>query len=187
MEKEKTIVIDVRLTRESVAALVAVLAALMLLVYPALTGRSAAASSEGASEDASLASSTGMRQYYLTEAEFQGNQTLSACVAGYHFASFWEIAETSNLRYNTALGYTQSDSGQGPPAWVSSWVRTGYVSGGAEMGQANCESWTTISGLTRGTLARLVSDWTGDYEDLGAWSFGTDLCAGENHVWCIED
>ena len=116
MREEKTIVIDIRLTRECVVALIAVLATLMLLVYPALTGKSTTALGEGASEDASLASSAGMRQFYLTEAVVQGDQPITACAAGYHFASFWEIADPSNLKYNTTLGYTWSDSGQGPPA-----------------------------------------------------------------------
>ena len=187
MEKEKTIVIDVRLTREFVVALVAVLTALMLLVYPALTGRSAEASGEATSEATSLASSTGMRQFYLTEAEVVGNQPLTACAAGYHFASLWEIADPSNLRYNTVLGYTRSDSGQGPPAGTWGWVRTGYVSGDADMGQANCNSWTSISGLLRGTYAQLPTLWTGGYEDLGVWTFGTDLCSGDHYAWCIED
>jgi hypothetical protein len=187
MKEEKTIVIDVRLTREFVVALVAVLAMLMLLVYPALAGRRAEASGDGTAEDASLASSSGMRQFYLTETKFLGNQTLTACAAGYHFASLWEIAEPSNLRYNPALGYTRSDSGQGPPAGAWGWVRTGYVSGGSDMGQANCNSWTSASGLLRGTYAQLPTLWTGGYEDLGVWSFGTDMCSGDEYAWCIED
>ena len=187
MKEEKTIVLDIRLTREFVVALVAVLATLMLLVHPALTGRSAEASGEETSEDASAASSTGMRQFYLTEVDFQGNQTLTACAAGYHFASLWEIIDPSNLRYNTTLGYAQSDSGHGPPSSVWGWVRTGYVTSDAETGQGNCNDWASYSVHRYGSRAQLPASWTGGYEDVGVWFCARELCNGDNHVWCIED
>ena len=55
------------------------------------------------------------KAYYLTQTTHNGGQARSACAAGYHMASLWEILDTSNLRYNTELGFTQEDSGFGPP------------------------------------------------------------------------
>ncbi len=57
------------------------------------------------------------------------------------------------LRYDTALGLTQDDSGFGPPSGsqVQGWIRTGHASyGGDEFshfaGQVNCLTWTSDSG-----------------------------------------
>lgn len=188
MKEEKTIVIDIRLTKELVVALIAILATLIVLVYPTLAGGSAAASGKETSENASLPSSTGMRQFYLTQATFQGNQPLTACAAGYHFASFWEIAEPSNLKYNTTLGYIHSDSGQGPTSGIFGWVRTGYISGNTlTPGKANCESWTSPSASDMGSVSKLPHDWSDDNEVLGVWVLGGFSCNAYNYVWCIED
>ena len=65
---------------------------------------------------ASLAANNkGPRQFCLTKTGFNGSQALTACAAGYHMASLWEIFDTTVLRYNTALGLTKPDSGSGPP------------------------------------------------------------------------
>ena len=75
------------------------------------------------------------RKFYLTKTEdYTGSQALSACASGYHMASLWEIFDTSNLRYDTALGASSTDSGSGPPVAVyfglghfegDGWIRTG--------------------------------------------------------------
>ena len=68
-------------------------------------------------------SSTSMRQYYITPGAFLGAEAKWACASGYHFASFWEILDPSNLKYNSTLGFTSDDSGHGPSTWASSnWV-----------------------------------------------------------------
>ena len=107
-----------------------------------------------------LAQSGGMRQFYLTPFAEPGADAPTACAAGYHFASLWELTDPSNLKYNTSLGLTLADSGQGPPQWTG-WVRTGYVantSGAA--GRANCDGWTSSDALDYGTFATLPADWS---------------------------
>ncbi len=42
-----------------------------------------------------------MRQIYLTKALVNGNGALNVRSAGYHMASFWEIKDVSDLRYDT--------------------------------------------------------------------------------------
>ncbi|MFX1355393.1 MAG: hypothetical protein ACFFGP_15680, partial [Promethearchaeota archaeon] len=62
-----------------------------------------------------LTTSALMRQYYLTDTPtgFTGADADTACAAGYHMASLYEILDTSNLKYNTDLGQTREDSGEG--------------------------------------------------------------------------
>ncbi len=69
--------------------------------------------------------SFGARQFYLTRNRFQGDEALTACAPGYHMASLWEIHDVTYLRYNTALGSTQADSGLGPPSVASHGDGTG--------------------------------------------------------------
>ena len=57
-----------------------------------------------------------IRGYYLTKGTITGSKVLTACASGYHFASIWEILNTSDLHYNTTLGRTNANSGNGPPA-----------------------------------------------------------------------
>jgi hypothetical protein len=68
--------------------------------------------------------STVPRKYYMTRDRYDGAHALTACAAGYHMASLWEIHETSNLRYDTELGLTRGDSGCGPPNSFSGWSGT---------------------------------------------------------------
>ena len=122
-EPEKIIVIDINLTR----GLAIVLAAALLLA--ATLGILAWGQQEAvASSPQAPASSAGMRQYYLTKDLYEGDEPTGTdgngagvCAAGYHFASLWEILDTSNLKYNADLGLTADDSGQAaepsaPPA-----------------------------------------------------------------------
>jgi hypothetical protein len=53
--------------------------------------------------------------FYLTKTTHNGGQALTACAAGYHMASIWEIHDPSSLRYSTVYGFTEDDSGLGPP------------------------------------------------------------------------
>jgi len=132
MQDEKTIVIDINLTRGLVVLLALALLVAALLGYLAWGQRDAAASGSQAPLDHAqakpLAASSGLRGYYLTQSTYQGNETLTACASGYHFASLWEILDPSNLKYDTDLGMVRDDSGQGPPSYVEGWVRTGYYS-----------------------------------------------------------
>jgi hypothetical protein len=63
--------------------------------------------------------------YYLTKSTFTGNQALTACAPGYHFASFAEISNPSDVAYNKTLGRNVADSGSGPPSLAYGWIRTG--------------------------------------------------------------
>jgi hypothetical protein len=185
--RQKVVVIDVSLIRELVVILCCILSTVGLLAYLVPTGARAVASEV----DAAQAASTGMRQFYLTKNGYLGDATKTACAEGYHFASLWEIADPSNLKYNTTLGYGQTDSGQGPPTFyngVLGWVRTGYVAyTGGDAGKANCNLWTSASSSYRGTDAYLTSDWTGGVQHIGIWSVAHGGCQAENHVWCVED
>jgi hypothetical protein len=181
--REKTIVIDIKLTRRVVTVLACVLTMAALLAYLMLARESAAA----AGQEASPAQSNGMRQFYLTRFH-DGNDALTACAEGYHFASLWELADPSNLKYNTSLSYVRPDSGQGPPQQPG-WVRTGYTADASDTpGRGNCAAWTSDQDSDHGTTALLPSDWTGGEQDMDVWQvYATNTCNIQSGVWCIED
>jgi hypothetical protein len=138
----------------------------------------------------------GVRQYYLTKSLFTGNQVANACTPGYHFASIWEIADPSGLKYNTSLGLTSPDSGSGPPVAINlfgiyhvvGWVHTGYnVSSSEPPGHANCNGWLSNYQFYWGTVAGLPSDWTGGEQDIGVWNVGVVTCDFHLSVWCVQD
>jgi hypothetical protein len=181
---EKIVVIDIKLTRGLVVALSCILVVAALLAYLTLTGGSAVASEA----ETAQAASTGMRQFYLTTNTHYPPQAPSACATGYHFASLWEMADPSNLKYNTSLGYTTADSGQGPQTYLDGWVRTGYGSNGQNTaGKANCLNWTNNTSSSYGTTVKLPDDWAGGYQDIGVWAVDTAQCSTAWRVWCIED
>jgi hypothetical protein len=129
------------------------------------------------------------RKYYLTIANVDGANALNACSAGYHMASLAEIFDTSNLQYNTALGFTAPDSGGGPPFSTSGWVRTGVSSNiNSTPGNANCAVWTSNSASANGTLTGLNPVWTtSSFNVISPWGPGISTCNLTNHVWCVED
>ena len=214
MQDEKTIVIDINLTRGLGALLALALLVAALLGYLAWGQREAAASGLQApfdhpfdlaqgrardrpferAQDRPLASSAGLRGYYLTTSYYNGAEAdgtdgngAGVCASGYHFASLWEILDHSNLKYNTDLGYTWDDSGQGPPSNRHAWVRTGYHFSTSEIaGQGNCNAWTSSSSSDRGTYAYLPPDWEAGQEVhvWEVWHFG---CDSDLQVWCVED
>ena len=186
MQEEKTIVIDVKLTKGLTLLLFSILTSATLL-FITLTGRDVMAGEEGVSQT----QSSGMRQFYLSKDGAYGSTASTACATGYHMASLWEIADPSNLKYNTSLGYVQDDSGAGPPAdeaYVVGWIRTGYVSDFSETpGRANCLAWTVHSIYRYGTVASLPSTWTSGIQDLGVWQLDTRECQHPLRVWCVEN
>jgi hypothetical protein len=149
------------------------------------------------SSPSSPGTTSGLRQFYLSKTYVSGSGAITACAEGYHFASIWEIAGLSNLKYNIDLGRVSSDSGQGPPTAVMflgnpiparGWVRTGYSSSATSpFGQANCSVWSSNSGFQAGTVASLPSDWTGGGQDIGVWETETRSCNMLTGVWCIQD
>jgi hypothetical protein len=145
----------------------------------------------------STSATFGVRQFYLTYSTYQAGGARTACAEGYHFASIWEIADPSALEYNTGLGATGTDSGEGPPTqiWLFGgssvalgWVRTGYGVGSWDtVGQANCSGWGTSDGLAWGTMANLPSDWTAGEQDIGVWNTEVRTCNSTLRVWCVQD
>src|SRR5947209_15956220 len=89
------------------------------------------------------------RHYYLTKGAVNGDAATTACASGYHFASFAEINDLSNLTYDTTLGRVEADSGQGPPTFGSGhgWIRSGYAANASTTGSSlvptNCNGWTS--------------------------------------------
>jgi hypothetical protein len=191
MQDEKTIVIDINLNRGLVALLALALLMAAFVGYLAWNQGAVAASGPQApldhARDKPLASSAGMRGYYLTTSSYRGAEALTACASGYHFASLWEIIDPSNLKYDTTLGKTRDDSGQGPPTFYYGWVRTGYLSSvSSTAGTGNCSAWTSSGVYDEGTDARLPSDWTAA-KDIHVWEVGTTSCNNWVSVWCVED
>lgn len=135
-------------------------------------------------------SATRLRKYYLTEEAYTGNETLSACSAGFHFAAFREILQPTVLLYASELGRTAADSGSGPPQTGGGWVRTGnHASGSTTPGVANCEAWTSSQLDENGTWAILRTFWapTAPTGIEPHWDVGVIDCDAAIGVWCVED
>jgi hypothetical protein len=130
------------------------------------------------------------RGYYLTSTIFvDGAHALTACAAGYHMASLWEIHEPSNLRYDqdpagdgTNLGHVELDSGQGPPA-----TRQGWIRGGIPSPYWNCAAWTTNSSLVQGAVADLAGSWDSPGVTASPWEYTRMTCDQTVPVWCVQD
>jgi len=186
MKEEKTLIIDLRLSR-GVVTILGIALIMVILFSFSITGERAVA----ATGETSPTQSNGMRQFYLADSGYLGAVAKTACASGYHMASLWEIADPSNLKYNTSLGHQQTDSGEGPPAdeaYVRGWVRTGYISDGSTtVGRANCFNWGTSNPVWYGTTASLPTQWTSNLQDLGVWQLGYAECGQYLYVWCIED
>ena len=180
---EKTLTVDINLTRGLVSLLTLVLLVVSCLAYLAWNREEAIASGP----QAPLVAPTAVRQYYVTTSSHFGANADTACESGYHMASVWEILDTTNLEYNTALGLAQADSGQGPPTCVHGWVRTGYLSDNTDTeGLGNCNNWTSFNGADYGTVARLPCDWT-QAQDMHVWQAWAQACNALSKVWCVAD
>ena len=175
--------------RVPVGTLLALLLPSMLLAALTLNYARATAPSSPPSASATL----GVRQFYITKKPVEADEAPTACAVGYHFASLWEIADPSNLQYNTSLGLTSADSGAGPPTTIQrvairGWVRTGYsASSSGSAGQANCDAWRSGPLVVSGTVASLPSDWAGGEQDIGVWNVDTKACDTSARVWCVQD
>jgi hypothetical protein len=125
--------------------------------------------------------------YYLTTGTVNGSEVLTACTGGYHTASMWEILDPSNMVYDTSLGTTQADSGEGPPSYPGAhgWVRTGYTFASieSEAGLGNCDGWTSSLSQEYGTRIDLRSDWT-ESRAIGVWAAYSSSCDHAARVWC---
>jgi hypothetical protein len=130
------------------------------------------------------------RRYYLTKTNHNGATALTACAAGFHMASLYEIIDTAVLRYDTSLGKKASgDTGLGPPHVFYGWIRTGSLPGGTGIGSANCLFWTSNASTELGTVVRTDSNWgTLQAIRISPWqSFVYSCDSLTNGVWCVED
>jgi hypothetical protein len=128
------------------------------------------------------------RRYYLTKTSaFNGAEAPSACAAGFHMASLFEILDTTALLYDTARGYATDDSGDGPPG-LSGWVRTGYLFGNDNQpGRGNCGAYASAVPTEYGSLARPDDDWKAAATVVSPWETSVSICATDHRVWCVED
>jgi len=129
------------------------------------------------------------RHFYLTQNSVDGAGAPSACAAGFHMASLWEILDPSHLQYDTTLGRTAADSGLGPPSHEFGWVRTGFLSSSSNVaGTGNCDAGTVFTPNTFGTLVSLQFDWTQQNTEW-PWQPGTLQCDANHNepVWCVQD
>jgi hypothetical protein len=152
------------------------------------TGTPASAQKSATSKDA-------RRAFYLTRTRPSGGEAPTACAAGYHMASMWEILDPSNLRYDTALGRGRVDSGSGPPVGEYGFVRTGgYNIGGNIYSDdlvSNCQGWTSNDYTDHGVIVGLSWSWTDASNSirLGPWRPLLNGCHNPNDagVWCVQD
>ncbi len=130
------------------------------------------------------------RHYYLTNANYATNLAKTACAAGYHMASFWEILDVSNLiyDYDHPAAHTKADSGYGPPSFWNGWVRTGWDSSGSTTtGSGNCLNWTSNSSADSGVTVRLSRTWETAPGDIFTWDATSWPCNIVGPVWCVRD
>jgi len=197
--ERKILIIDIDLTRNVVVLIIAGLILAAVVGYLALGNQGAAAADLPAAAEAPAApaaSSNGMRRYYRTLNTYTSPQALTACATGYHFASLWELLDTSNLEYNNDHpdAYTlEADMGEGPPTGGGGfgrhgWIRTGYNSSSSTglAGQDNCNAWTSTNGSHYGTTVGLSYAW-GSAEDIFVWEASVVGCDYSTGVWCVED
>ncbi len=135
-----------------------------------------------------------MRSYYLSPVTWTAGQAPDACDDGFHMASIWEIRNTTLLRYDTTRGFTNADSGFGPPALAPNqsgsfivalgWVRTGELS----LSSGNCDAYTTSSGSASGAAVHLDRNWSDFPNFISTWRSSVfDECSQFYGAWCVQD
>jgi hypothetical protein len=132
----------------------------------------------------------GRKRFYLTPSPgYDGADAATACDAGFHTASLWEMIDPSALQYDFALrGHVIDPGSQGPPVLSAGWVRTSAPSSGSgPAGDADCVGWTSASNLDRGTTSYFNRDWTLAALATSPWVHITVPCNGITRVWCVED
>jgi len=129
-------------------------------------------------------SARGTRRFYLTSQGANGSQALSACVAGFHMAAFWELQDLSALEYAPHLGRTGFDTGKGAPN-DPGWARTGVANNAAS--SISCNVWTTTSGTGQWVALVEPTSAAGSGSNIAPWVKGTTACSTSFPVWCVED
>jgi hypothetical protein len=130
-----------------------------------------------------------LRRFYLTQSPFNGAQAPSACAAGYHMASLWEILDLSNLQYDTSIGFMRADSGFGPPTLAEGWVRTGAPLQNEDTpGIGSCLAYTTTNSNLFGTSVNLPQEFNStQLTVISPWDSSTPTCDQQVRVWCVQD
>ena len=133
------------------------------------------------------------RAFYLSKIEVPGGAAQTACSAGFHMASIYEVLNVSALRYETTLGIEVGDLGQGPPGLSYGWIKTGLV--GDPM--HTCNGWTSSApGQYQGFAIRLnaLAGSPAPAFGLQPWEFlgfgdkeTSASCDVKHNVWCIHD
>jgi hypothetical protein len=128
------------------------------------------------------------RSFYLTTTTHLGNAATTACAAGFHMASMWEIHDVATLQYDTTRGFSATDSGSGAPASVAGWIRTGVPSfTNTVPGNANCNAWTSSNAAHNGTRINLQPQWSEPADFTAPWDATVQACGTSSRVWCVED
>ncbi|HKJ18791.1 MAG TPA: hypothetical protein VJ984_15660 [Xanthomonadales bacterium] len=130
-------------------------------------------------------STRGIRRFYLTKTAFPADEALTACAAGFHMASLFELRDPGNLEYDTLRGFVDvTDQGSGPPL-TEGYARTAFpfADSGAGAGTANCDGWGSSFITDQGTTIQLTAT---NAANFGPWVIDTAQCDGLE-VWCIED
>ena len=120
------------------------------------------------------------KTFYLTKVAYSAVDAPTACAAGYHFASIWEIWDFSNFAYNTELGTKSDDSGLGPPVILDGWVRSGWFAN-----NYNCYNWTSTMVVDYGLQANIhiLQAFNGGHP----WQITNFSCQNTFPVWCVSD
>ena len=160
----------------------AVIIALVAIVAVALLSHNL-----GNAQGTVFTSTAPVRGYYLTKGNVIGSAALTACVSGYHMASFGEVLDPSNLSYNRTLGRTAADSGFGPPL-AAGWVRSGFSATVSGVG-ANCNVWTSRSSSDHGIVAATGALTTAGivFDTSAAACDGSGLNIPGPGVWCVQN
>jgi hypothetical protein len=129
------------------------------------------------------------RKFYLTQNKVLGDKPLTACAAGYHMASIWEIRTPGILMYDNTLGQTDADSGSGPPIPSPfGWIRTGGSAGNDTTpgSGSNCNLWSTTTGA--GTSAYIHPRFFDNAQPTASpWVIASRFCRQPAQVWCISN
>ncbi len=137
-------------------------------------------------EDGSC-STRGARRYYRAVGG-QGNVPLARCDPGFHFATLFELLQTTGIEFDPVRSGVFGTSDGFPQTGLEGWVRTGGFSlVGRTPGRATCARWTSNSENDSGTTAQLLDDWSLSPENPGRWVTSVDTCNRSKNVWCIEN
>jgi hypothetical protein len=137
-----------------------------------------------------------LRKYGLSTTLVDGSQALTACPAGYHMATLFEIFNFTDLAFddfgNSFSGYDRTGGPPGQPGG-NGWVRTGTLSSSSDIaGVGNCNLWTSNSAAGYGTFVGPEFDWrtstgTSSFNFVAPWRAGTTTCDVSGRVWCVQN